>query len=357
MRIPSKLVLAAASLLLVGQGCIQITGTPGAKGTDGGIFRSGDRGTNWTQKSSIASVGQPRSFAGNNVTTVAFDPSDKRAVYAGTESGLFFSYDGGDSWQGASTLGAVNVASVAVSPSEKCVVYVGTGNRVMRTRDCSRTWENVYFDPRPDTRVVSVKIDHANASTVFAATNKGDFLKSFDAGASWSPIHRFDAEVRHVLMTAGDANTMYAATKGKGLWKTTDGGATWTDLSPGMGAFAGALDNLMVAEDVARGNSVIVASNYGLLRTVDGGATWQPLTLLTPPGSTVIYSLAVSPKDSNFIAYGTVNTLYRSIDGGGKWTTTKMPTTRAATTLLIDPVNDATIFMGTTLFKQQNSGF
>lgn len=356
MRIPSKLALAAASLLLVGQGCIQITGTPGAKGIDGGVFRSSDRGTSWQSKSSVATVGAARSFAGQNVTTIAFDPSDKKAVYAGTEGGLFFSYDGGESWHGASALGAVVAASVAVSPSEKCVVYVGTGNRVMRTRDCSRTWENVYFDPRPDTRVVSVKIDHFNAATVFAATNKGDFLKSADGGASWSPIHRFETEVRQILMTSADSRNMYAATKGKGLWKTTDGGATWTDLSAGMGEFPGALDNMIVAEDVARGNSVIVASNYGLLRTVDGGATWQPLTLLTPPGSTVIYSLAVSPKDSNFIAYGTINTLYRSIDGGGKWTTTKMPTTRAATTLLIDPANDATIYMGTTLFKQ-NTGF
>jgi photosystem II stability/assembly factor-like uncharacterized protein len=355
MCIPSKLALAAASLMLVGQGCIQITGTGGGQDL-GGVFRSSDRGASWQQKSSIAAVGAPRGFGGQNVTTMALDPSDKRAVYAGTQGGLFFSYDGAESWQGASSLGAVVITSVAVSPSEKCTVYAGTGNRVMRTRDCSRTWENVYFDPRPDTRVTSVKVDHANAGNVYAATSKGDVLKSTDGGASWSPIHRFDAEIRQILMTAGDSRVMYAATRGKGLWKTTDAGATWTDLSPAMGEFAGALDNLILAEDVARGNSLVVASNYGLLRTVDGGATFQPLTLLTPPGSTVIYSLAVSPKDSNFIAYGTINTLYRSVDGGAKWTTSKLPTTRAATTLLVDPASDATIYMGTTLFKQQ-TGF
>lgn len=356
MRIPSTLALAAASLLLVGQGCIQITGTPGGKGNDGGVFRSSDRGSSWQQKSSLASVGTPRSFVGQNITTMAFDPSDRRALYAGTPGGLFYSYDGGDSWQGANALGAVNVGAAAVSPSEKCTVYVGTGNRVMRTRDCSRTWENVYYDPRPDTRITSVKVDHSNGATVFAATNKGDFLKSVDGGASWAPIHRFASEVRQVLMTASDARTMYASTANKGLWKTTDGGATWVDLSGNMGDYAGSLDRLILVEDVARGNSLLVASNYGLLRTVDGGATWQPLTLLTPPGSTVIYSLAVSPKDSNFIAYGTVNTLYRSVDGGAKWTTSKMPTTRAATTLLADPADPAVMYMGTTLLKQ-DTGF
>lgn len=351
-----KLLLAAASLLLIGQGCIQITGTGNKGGLDGGVFRSNDRGTTWQQKSSVASVGQARSFAGTNVTTMAFDPSDKKAVYAGTEEGLFFSYDGGESWHGAAALGRVRVTSVAVSPADKCTVYAGTGNRVMRTTDCSRTWDNVYFDPRPDTRVTSVRVDHFNAANVFASTNQGDVLKSADGGASWSPIHRFDDEVRQLLMTAADSRVIYVATDGDGLWKTADGGATWTDLSPAMGEFAGALDNLILAEDAARGNSLIVASNYGLLRTIDGGSTWQPLTLLTPPGSTVIYSLAVSPKDSSFIAYGTINTLYRSVDAGAKWTTSKVPTTRAATTLLIDPANDSTIFMGTTLFKQ-NTGF
>lgn len=352
----SRFALAAASLLLVGQGCIQITGTPNSKGAEGGVFRSVDRGTTWQMKSSLATVGPARSFAGQNITTIAFDPSDKKAVYAGTEAGLFFSYDSGDSWQGASTLGGVAVSSVAVSPSEKCVVYVGTGNRVMRTRDCSRSWENVYFDPRPDARVTSVKVDHFNSSNVFAATNKGDVLKSADGGASWSPIYRFETEIRQILMTAADSRVMYAVTKGKGLWKTTDAGATWTSLSAAMGDFAGALDNMIAVEDVARGNSLMVASNYGLLRTVDGGATWQPLTLVTPPGSTVIYSLTVNPKDSKFIAYGTSNTLHRSIDGGVKWTTTKMPTTRAATSLFVDPSNETMMFMGTTLLKQ-NTGF
>ena len=356
MKTLPKFFVTASALLLLGAGCIQITGTGGSTGTDGGIFRSTDRGATWLQKSAIASVGGTRNFSGATVTTLAFDPSDKKALYAGTESGLFYSYDGAESWQGAATLGAVRVLSVAVSPADKCTVYASTGNKVMRTTDCSRTWENVYFDARPDTRVNSVSVDRFNPMNIFAATSQGDLLKSGDAGGSWSPIHRFENEVRQVLATASDSRVLYVATRNKGIWKTTDGGATWVDLSPSMGDYAGALDNVLLAEDVARGNSLVAASNYGLLRTIDGGATWKPLTLLTPSGSTVIYSLAVSPKDSNFMAYGTLSTLYRTIDGGNKWTTSKLPTTRAATTLMIDPTNDSTIFMGTTSFKQ-NTGF
>lgn len=356
MRRLKKLALLAVVLLFLGDGCIQITGSgSSAANTAGGIFRSGDRGATWVQKSSVASVGQARSFSGMNVTTLAFDPSDHHAMYVGTEGGLFFTYDGGDSWQGANALGAVSVTSVAVSPNAKCTIFVGTGGKVTRTDDCGRTWTSVYVDTRGDTRITSVKIDFFNPNVIYAATSQGDFLQSTDSGGSWAPIHRFENEIRQVLMTAKDSRIMYVATVNKGLWKSTDGGGTWTDLSPGMGAFAGALDHMILVQDVARGDSLVVASNYGLLRTVDGGATWKPLTLLTPTGSTVIYSLAVSPKDSNFIAYGTASTLYRTVDGGGKWTTTRLPSARAATTLLIDPASDATIYMGTTLFKKESA--
>jgi photosystem II stability/assembly factor-like uncharacterized protein len=355
-RLHPSYALLAACLLLVGQGCIQITGSGGGANTSGGVFRSIDHGSTWLQKSSVASVGAPRNFSGLNVTTMALDPSDRKAIYAGTEGGLFYSYDGGDSWQGANSLGGVNITSLAVSPSDKCIIFAGTGNKVMRSDDCTRTWTNVYFDPRPATTVTSVKIDSFNSANVYAATSQGDLLKSGDSGASWSPIHRFDNEVRQVLMTAADSRVIYVMTGSAGIWKTTDAGTSWTDLTHGLGDFAGALDNMMAVEDVARGGSLIVASNYGLLRTKDGGATWTPIALLTPPGSTRIYSLAISPKNSNFIAYGTQSTLYRTVDGGSKWTTSRLPTARAATTLMIDPADEGILYMGTTLFKQK-SGF
>ena len=79
-----KIVIASSALLLLGAGCIQVKSGGTAGGNDGGVFKSGDHGVVWQQKSAVATVGQPKSIGGLNVTEIAFDPSDSKAVYAGT---------------------------------------------------------------------------------------------------------------------------------------------------------------------------------------------------------------------------------------------------------------------------------
>jgi photosystem II stability/assembly factor-like uncharacterized protein len=349
------IAIASSALLLLGAGCVQVK-SGGTAGNDGGVFRSADRGVSWQQKSAVASVGAPKSIGGLNITAISFDPTDSKAVYAGTpDRGLFFSYDGAESWQHASALGLVGVSAVAVSPADKCLLFVGTGRRVVRSEDCGRSWKDAYFDARQDAFVTDMAVDFFNPAVVYAATNKGDFLRSGDNGDSWASVKRFEAEIRQFLMSASDSRVIYVVTRNKGIWKTADGGANWTDLSPNFGKFAGALDNVILAEDVASAGSLLAASNHGLLRSTDGGAVWAAVPLLTPPGSTVIYSLTVNPRDSKAIAYGTINTLYRTVDGGGKWITTKLPTSRAATRLVNDPTQDGVMYMGTTLLQKKNA--
>ena len=108
-----RTLLIASVLLLLGAGCIQVTGTS-QSGNDGGLWASADKGVHWIQKSSIATVGVSRAFTGANLTAIAFDPSDAKAVYAGTDTtGLFYSYDSAASWSEASTLGRTCLRSGA----------------------------------------------------------------------------------------------------------------------------------------------------------------------------------------------------------------------------------------------------
>ncbi len=343
-----NLIIFAAGLLFLGQGCIQVR--TGPRADDGGVFKSVNKGADWAQKVLIPTVTpQKRTIATANIVTIVADPSDNRALYAGTaENGMLFTYDGGESWFPVGVISYGRVPSVAVDPKDKCVIYAAFENKVLKTYDCSRTFETVYFESRVDKQITGIAIDSFNTAIIYAGTSSGDLIKSTDSGKSWAPIHRFENLIRKILIAPYDTRIVYVATAEKGIFKTTDAGGNWADVNKGLEQFSGAQQFRDLVFDLSSKETLILASQYGLTRTNDGGTTWQKIDLLTPPGSATIYSLAVSPKSGNEIYYATGTTFYKTENGGFRWTTRKLPTSRAATALLIDPGNPSVLYMGVT---------
>lgn len=346
-----RLVIPFAALVLVGQGCISVRG--GGKGPDGGVYRSADRGDNWVR---INAVPQPRgvgSIAGLDLITFAFDPQDPKAVYIGTAAnGMYYSYDGGAGWAQAGGVAAGRVPAIAVSPRDKCTIFAATGSRVLKSTDCNRTYQTSYTDTREGVTITSLVIDWFNPRQVYAATSKGDLIRSADEGGSWALVHRFEDGIQKIIMSSKDSRTLLVGLKTNGLARSTDAGATWTEIKKQLGAFSGSRTFYDLEEVRTVDNAYILASKFGLLWTADAGDTWSKLETLTPPGSAVIYSLAVSAKDGRHIYYTTANTLYRSLDGGATWTPKKLPSGRAGTALAVDPNEGNVIYLGGTTIKK-----
>jgi photosystem II stability/assembly factor-like uncharacterized protein len=338
-------------LTLTGAGCISFTGGD-QSGTDGGVFKSLDKAENWQQKVAVAAV-KPGSLANVNVVSLVFDPQDSKTMYLATaKNGLFYTTDGAESWFVGGSFSGGRINAVAPDAKDKCNVYASAGNKIFKTTDCTRSWQNIYVDTRADQAVMSLATDSYTPSTIYAGLSGGDLLKSTDSGASWTVIKRFENQVSKILVNFYDTRIIYVGTQGRGIWKSTDGGVNWADLSENLNQFDGARDFKNLILDFSKHDSLILASRYGLLKSTDGGANWQVIELLTPPGSVDIYSLAANPQNGNEIYYGTASTLYKTSDGGARWVTKKLPTTRAATYLLVDPGNGNIIYLGTTRFQK-----
>lgn len=351
MKKTNFILLIIAGLILMGPGCISFGGGTNG-GNDGGVFKSADKAENWQQKVALAAT-KPSAIANVNVVTMVFDPGDSRTIYLGTtDNGLFYTLDGGDSWMQAGALSSGRINAVTVDAKNKCNVYASMGNRVFKTSDCTRTWQNVYVDTRGDQSVTALASDSYNPSIIYAGLSGGDLIKSTDAGGSWAVVKRFENNVAEIIVNYYDTRILYVGTLNRGIWKSTDSGANWTDLSENLNQYNGARDFKRLVINFTEKDSLLLASKYGLLKTTDGGTGWKPISLLTPPGSVDIYSLAVNPKNSNEIYYGTISTLYKSSDGGARWVTRKLPTTKAATFLAVDPQNENIVYLGTTKFKQ-----
>ncbi len=344
-----KRVLALIALLaLTGQGCFGGTSSTGT-GPDGGIFRTIDSGETWRQLKLINIGTKQASIQDIGIVSIAIDPQDPKAVYAGTvNDGIIYSLDGGDSWAPATGLNSGRVNAVAVHPKDKCTVFAARANQIMKTDNCSRDWKQIYFDPRTDKQFTSLSVDWFNPEAMYAGTTDGDIVKSENGGATWRVAYRLDGiKINALAMDPRDSRIVFAATDRSGLLKTVDGGQSWVQIRNELKDFDGANRANIVAIDPSVAQRLYTVSKYGILQSNDLGTTWTALKLPTPPGSVDMKAFAVNPKNPKSLVYATDKAVIWSEDGGATWTPKKLPTSRGAAVLMYDTsASQPALFLG-----------
>lgn len=318
------------------------------KGPDGAVYKSINKGQTWQQKSLIPTTsGSPISINSLDTSSLVFDPADPKAIYYGTlENGLYYSYDGADSWFPAANLGKVTVNSLAVDPQNKCAIYAAVDNKVMKSIDCSRTWQQIYFDNDLSVAITNITIDHYDSKIVYIATSRGEVITSSDSGKSWRTLNRFEDKVKKIVVAPADSRIIIVATEKRGLFRSNDKGTTWVELAEKLKDFpdSSRFRDLYISK--VQPGLIIFATNYGLIKSINYGDDWTGIKLITPEKEATINSVIVSEQDTKQIFYVTNTTFYGTIDGGANWTTKKLPSTRAGWALLADPNNINTMYLG-----------
>ncbi|HEX9984503.1 MAG TPA: hypothetical protein VGF69_14680 [Thermoanaerobaculia bacterium] len=235
-------------------------------GANSGLLRSDDGGLTWQRRGQLGIVG-----------TLAVDPVDAEVVYAATAfNGVFASRDGGLSWTATSLPWTVSV--IRIDPRDPNRVYAGAfcpfifakagadvvyGSGVYRSSDRGVTWENVSPSPASQLCVSSLTLD---GDSVYL---RADFAVgvSRDRGDTWQLVREAPLPVR-ALVIDPRTNVRYGLAA-QGLVVSQDGGATWTQVQT----------NLPPAEltaltiDPATGR-LFGGSLAGVFRSGDGGRTW-----------------------------------------------------------------------------------
>ena len=274
-------------------------------GTNLGIFRSLDRGTSWTlltppkpkavKKAPVKPRGKisakapakpkyeeikPAVEVGPKVVTaftekvkvLAFTDDEKNGIFAGTDTGLYRTYDidkgweklsfgngldenvfvihatplvPGTIWVGTATSGMivsrddgktwakveglperVPVSSITSDPKRPNYIYVGTTQSIYLSRDGGRTWDRSR-GTLPLGNYVSILIDPNNTDQIFAASAleaDGGVFYSNDAGKKWRRVDSKDMKVpsRRVWTMAFDPNNsrrIYAGSHSSGIYR------------------------------------------------------------------------------------------------------------------------------------------
>jgi photosystem II stability/assembly factor-like uncharacterized protein len=321
-------------------------GSIGYAGTDTGVFKTVDGGEHWVAINT--DLGDPSQIG---VNAISIDPHSPATVYAGTSKGLFRTTDGGASWSpialGMPGLVPHVVTLDAASPS---TIYVGVDDTlsdfnygVLRSTDAGASWTSIYRStPYGDggaPSVIALLIDPAAPSHLYLALAFDQVLKSLDGGATWVAIKLPEPLVTAVAADAGAFATLYVATYSGALYRSVDAGEHWTPA--GGGPPAGTVN--VIAMPAPPSQTVYVGAGNGIFQSVDSGGTWKHLALGVR--AIGVYAFAVDPAASSTLYASAAGVIAKTTDGGAHWNDANFGIAgQGAFLIAIDPASPATLY-------------
>lgn len=247
------------------------------------------------------------------------------------------------------------VTAIDVDLSNPDIIYAGTASGgVWKSASGGIAWEPI-FDDAPTQSVGAVAVNQSNPAEIWVGTGEGNprnsansgagIFKTIDGGKTWKRmglkatktihriiVHRDNPDIVYV----GATGSAWGPSPERGVFKTTDGGKTWKKVLY-INDETGCADLVV---DPSNPNKLIAAmwehgrlpwtfnsggKGSGIYISYDGGESWKKRTAKDglPKGDLGRIGLAIAPSKPN-IVYALVeakkNGLYKSTDGGHKWT-------------------------------------
>lgn len=273
----------------------------------GGIFFSGDYGTNWS----------PTSLTNTSVMCLASDEIGSN-IFAGTYGqGISRSDDYGVNWatynNGLTTHEDSIVKAIAISPNGLggINVFAGTDGGFFMSPSYGTNW--IYKDLSHITAIAISEYGVGGASIYAAAYANGIYL-SKDEGTTWTDISSNLPYRNMLVLVLGKIEsvdtTLFTANGQNYLYRSTNNGANWTLIDYNNGLTNGGVLAMAILPE----NPDIVfagTSGGGVFLSIDNGTSWISVNYgLT---NTVIRSLIITDNGSGgkYLFAGTGN--------GGIW--------------------------------------
>lgn len=258
-------------------------------GTNLGIFRSLDRGASWT----LVPVAKPAKAA---TTSKRMTAAQRRAAAAAAAK----SAAAGPKLVPGLT---EKVKVLAFTEDEKNGLFAGTDNGLFRTYDISKGWEKLSFGAGVSENVFAVYSSPLVPGTIWVGTATSGVLVSRDDGKTWEKTDGAPQNIP-VISLAGDPkrpNYIYAGTT-QSLYLTRDGGRSWTRRGGNLplGKFTSILINPENTDELFVASSL--ESDGGIYYSDDAGNKWRRVDskeMIVP--SRRVWALAFDPVDRNRI--------------------------------------------------------
>lgn len=190
-------------------------------GTDKGLYRTYDIAKGWEKISFGAGIDE-------NIFVVYSTALQPETIWVGTAvSGVIVSHDNGVTWQKVS--GApenVPVSSIAISPKHPENMYIGTSQTFYASRDGGKTWTRRGGN-LPLGNYTSILINPHDSDEVYTSSaleSDGGIFYSDDAGWNWKRIDSKEMKlasrrVWSMTFDPNDSNRIFAGTHSSGVYR------------------------------------------------------------------------------------------------------------------------------------------
>ncbi len=212
--------------------------------------------------------------------------------FLGTDGGIARSTNSGSNW--SSINGNMNIAQIykmglaSNNPSKIITGHQDNGTNFLN----GANWNFVLGGDGMD-----CFIDWNNSNTLFGSIQYGEFRRSFNNGASWSNITNglsgTGAWVAPIVQDPTTANVIYCGYQQ--VYKSTNQGTSWQAL----GNIGTTLNEIKVSP--AGSNTIYASSSGAIWRTINGGSTWSNISGGIPTGGAQITDLAMDNLNPNSI--------------------------------------------------------
>ena len=271
---------------------------------DGGIWRSPDRGENWTRFDSGVNTNLSFGFDTDTGSGKYYlSPGDYGSFQYDPATGWYLSSRGGE-W-----------GKFYIDPNDSATVWYASVGDLAVSHDRGTTWKAVDPDPgapRPYRTVL--RFHPTQKGTLFFLTDK--IWVSRDSGATWTIAARSSNDgITDMIFDLAQPGTVYVSENG-GILTSTDGGVTWTENK--SSTFGLPYYCYQMAPVPGMAGNFYLTDNTALYLVSNGGRKSQLLSGVLFNNMNV-NDLATDPAHPERVYVGTSLGLFFSQDYGQSW--------------------------------------
>ncbi len=163
-------------------------------------------------------------------------------------------------------------------------------------------------------------VDYSNPNIMYSTSQYGNVYKSTDGGNSFNGITggigASGAWVTPYMLDPVNPNTIYLGYED--VWKSTNGGNTWNTIS----SFSSSQDLKSLVVAPSNNNVIYVATDNAIRKTTNGGANWTDITGSLPNLAITYIAVHNTNPDTLWVSlsgFTSGQKLYKSEDGGSSW--------------------------------------